>query len=128
MDSVVHFEIPYDDQARAQEFYENVFGWKWAKVPNMDYHMVSTTETDPETMAPKNPGAINGDMMEWKDPRHAPTIVIGVADLESQLKKIEAAGGKTLVPMMDVGEYGKYAQVMDTEGNALALWQVGKPQ
>jgi len=128
MESVVHFEIPYDDQARAQEFYENVFGWKWTKVPNMDYHMVSTTETDPETMAPKNPGAINGGMMKRQSPNHAPTIVVGVADLESQLKKIEAAGGRTIVPMMDVGEYGKYAQVTDTEGNALALWQTTKMQ
>ena len=28
MNSVVHFEMPYDDQARMTKFYEQAFGWQ----------------------------------------------------------------------------------------------------
>ena len=28
MDSVVHFEMPYDDRERMAKFYQNVFGWQ----------------------------------------------------------------------------------------------------
>ena len=28
MNSVVHFEMPYDDQARMIKFYEQAFGWQ----------------------------------------------------------------------------------------------------
>ena len=28
MNSVVHFEMPYDDQARMSKFYEQAFGWQ----------------------------------------------------------------------------------------------------
>jgi len=43
MNKVVHFEIPYDNQSRAQKFYQEVFGWQIMKMPDMDYHMVTTT-------------------------------------------------------------------------------------
>ncbi len=39
MNKVVHFEIPYDDQDRAQKFYQDVIGWQIIKFPGMDYHM-----------------------------------------------------------------------------------------
>ena len=28
MDSVVHFEMPYDDRKRMAKFYESAFGWR----------------------------------------------------------------------------------------------------
>ena len=28
MNSVVHFEMPYDDRERMANFYQNVFGWQ----------------------------------------------------------------------------------------------------
>ena len=59
MNKVVHFEIPYDDQPRAQKFYEDVFGWQIAKFPEMDYHLATTTPSD-ENMKPKAIGSING--------------------------------------------------------------------
>ena len=60
MNKVVHFEIPYDDQERAQKFYQDVFGWQITKFAGMDYHIATTTETDETTMKPKESGAING--------------------------------------------------------------------
>ena len=123
MNKVVHFEIPYDDQGRAQKFYQDVFGWQINKFPEMDYHMVTTTDSDPKTMKPKEPGAINGGLLP-KDPTgNSPVIVIDVPSVDDHIKKIESAGGKTVMPKMQVGDFGLYARIADTEGNVIGIWQ-----
>ena len=35
MNSVVWFEMPFDESERAQKFYKDVFGWQINPVPNM---------------------------------------------------------------------------------------------
>jgi len=126
MNKVVHFEIPYDDQGRAQKFYQDVFGWQISKFPEMDYHMVTTTDSDPKTMRPKEPGAINGGLLP-KDPTgNSPVIVIDVPSVDDHIKKIESAGGKTVMPKMQVGDFGLYARIADTEGNVIGIWQTLK--
>ncbi len=42
MNKVSHFEIPYDDQERAQKFYQDVFGWQINKFADMDYYIGTT--------------------------------------------------------------------------------------
>ena len=125
MNKVVHFEIPYDDQERAQKFYQDVFVWQITKFPEMDYHMVTTTPSD-ENMKPKEPGAINGGLLP-KDPTgNAPVVVIDVPSVDEHLNKIEESGGKTIMPKMQVGDFGLYARVADTEGNVIGSWQTLK--
>ena len=88
----------------------------------MDYHLVTTTPTDTK-MKPTEPGAINGGMLP-KDPTGShPIIVVDVPSVEERLKKIESAGGKTVMPSIKVGEFGVYARVSDTEGNIIGVWQ-----
>ena len=122
MDSISHCEIPYDDQARAQKFYETVFGWQIAKLPDMDYYWITATETDPKTMEPTKPGAINGGMRQ-RQYDEKPVIVVAVKSVDEHLKKIVAAGGGVVLPKMQVGNHGFYAQVSDTEGNTIGIWQ-----
>ena len=121
MDKVVHFEISADDISRARKFYEGLFGWKMNEV-RMDYHLVSTVETD-ETGMPKQPGAINGGMMKRNAPGESPVVVIKVASIDEHLKKIPSAGGKVVLPKQPVGDFGLYARISDTEGNIIGLWQ-----
>ena len=45
-----------------------------------------------------------------------------VDDLDGLLQKLEAAG-VTIDPKRDDSEYGKFAWVVDPEGNRLELWQ-----
>src|SRR5207245_3607982 len=59
---VVHFELPADNEERAKSFYQKVFGWDISKYPGMEYHVVGTTEVDPKTRMPTQPGAINGGL------------------------------------------------------------------
>ncbi len=120
MNRVVHFEVPAGDLDRAKKFYSNVFGWQIMDMPEMSYVIVTTTDSDEK--GPKNPGAINGGMMKRGSIKN-PVITIEVPDIDSQLKKIEEAGGKVVAPKIAVGDMGFSAYIMDTEGNVMGLWQ-----
>jgi len=123
MSKVVHFEIPAADLKRAEKFYGETFGWKIMKFPMGDgeYHMAQTVETG-DNQLPKEPGAINGGLVARSEIQKAPVIVIGVDSVEKYLKKVEQAGGKTVMPAKKTpaGIYGLFA---DTEGNVTGLWQ-----
>lgn len=123
MDKVVHFEIPADDTKRAQTFYSETFGWKMQDMPNMNYTMLTTVPMD-ENLMPKEPGAINGGMYKREEgSSKTPVVVIGVSSVDDSVKKVEAAGGKVLKPKIQIADMGLYAQVTDTEGNTIGLWQ-----
>ncbi len=50
------------------------------------------------------------------------TVYINGGDnLSTPLAKVEAAGGKILMPKTSIGENGFMAQFIDTEGNRIAL-------
>ena len=124
MNSVVHFEIPVDDAQRASTFYSETFGWQLTKVPmqGMDYWMVTTVETDEKRM-PKKPGAINGGLTPRDETAKTPVIVINVPNVDDYIKKVEAAGGKVVMPKQTVGNMGYYARVTDSEGNVIGIWE-----
>ena len=111
------FEIPVKDIGRARKFYEKVLGLE-----------LSPYDMEPFTMAffPMTQGAqgaagslIKGESYE---PSHAGTVVyFSVDDIEEILRRINANGGKTLMPKKSIGQYGFIAHFEDTEGNRLAL-------
>lgn len=122
MNKVVHFEIPADDLARAKKFYQDTFGWQLQDVPDMNYTMARTTETDEKWM-PKEPGAINGGMLKRNDAVSAPSFAIDVENLDEAIEKVKKAGGVIVKGKTSVGPMGFIAYFKDTEGNILSLWQ-----
>jgi uncharacterized protein len=126
MDKVVHFEITADSPERAKKFYEQVFGWKIASAPGMDYHMVMTGEVDENRMH-KEKGVINGGMMKRMPEIRNPVITIAVASIDESLKKLSTMGGKVVKGKSKVGDMGHSAYFRDTEGNILGLWENAKP-
>ncbi|MGH2772937.1 MAG: VOC family protein [Actinomycetota bacterium] len=127
MDSVVHFEIPADDVGRAASFYSDSFGWNCTPVEGMPYTMVQTGEMGEHHM-PRDPGVINGGMLQRREPITSPVITIAVDDMDSALEKLAAAGGEVVKPKFPVGEMGFSAYFKDTEGNLLGLFQSRRPQ
>ena len=122
MDSVVHFEIPFDNKQRAMKFYTESFGWQLTEMPQMNYVLASTTEVDDKQM-PKKPGAINGGLFERpKDAPH-PAIYVGVSSVDDTIKKVQGAGGKVVTAKTPIPGMGAYARVADTEGNVMGLFQ-----
>ncbi len=122
MDKVVHFEIPFEDKARAMKFYTDSFGWQLMDIPEMNYVMAVTAEVDDKQM-PKEPGAINGGLFQRpKDAPH-PTLYVGVQSVDAAITKIEAAGGKVVTPKTPIPGMGAFARVADTEGNVIGLYE-----
>jgi len=125
LDKVIFFEIPVDKPVRARNFYSTVFGWKMKEVPEMHYTQVGTVEADGLGVRgkPKDPGAINGGMIERRDPVKSPVIYISVKNIDQAAATIEQNGGKVIQPKTPVGNFGFAAYFRDTEDNIVGLWQ-----
>lgn len=120
-DRIVHFEIPYDDEARARAFYGDLFGWKLASYPGMDYTLVTTGPTGDQGAT--EAGFINGGMGRRTENFTAPTVVINVDDIDAKLAEVEAKGGAVLATKSAVGDMGWSAYFRDCEGNVIGLWE-----
>lgn len=126
MNPVVHFEMPAQDRKRMSNFYSNVFGWQTQQMGEDmgNYITVQTAESNPNGRS-SQPGAINGGFYQRTDDptSHAPSVVIGVENIQDHLKKITAAGGKILGEPMPIPGVGTYTSFLDTEGNRVSLLQ-----
>ncbi|WP_426996675.1 VOC family protein [Pseudarthrobacter sp. N5] len=123
MAGVVHFEIPADNQERANSFYQGAFGWTLTAMPEMDYTIAITTPSDGETGMPSAPGAINGALFPRTEELKTPIITVDVEDIDAALAQIESAGGSVAKAKVAVRGMGFFAYFKDTEGNTLGLWQ-----
>ena len=121
MDSIVHFEIPAVDLARAKKFYEKAFGWKIEYMKQYDYSMVLTTPT--KDHKPSQYGAINGGMMKRNKIVKASVVTLQVKNIDTTLKSIAKLGGKSLMGKTPVGDMGYTAYIKDTEGYVIGLFQ-----
>jgi predicted enzyme related to lactoylglutathione lyase len=111
------FEIPVKDLDRAVKFYEKVFDVKLSpeEMGGMKMAMFPFTQNAPGAAGT----LVQGESYE---PSHAGTVVyFSVEDIPETLRRINANGGKTLMPKTGIGQYGFIAQYEDTEGNRLAL-------
>ena len=127
MGKVTHFELGADDLDRAKNFYSTVFGWK---LDTMDmpgggqYTGIVTTDVDPQTMIPTEPGAINGGMvLRSETVTPAPVVTIEVSGIDAALAQVESAGGTTVAPRTEIPGMGAYAYFTDPEGNVMGLWE-----
>jgi predicted enzyme related to lactoylglutathione lyase len=119
---VVHFEIPFDNKARAMKFYSDVFDWALTEYPEMDYVVARTTEVDLNRM-PKEPGAINGGLFQRPKEAPHPTVYVAVDSIEEALEKVKRAGGTIVTPKTPIPGMGAYARISDSEGNVVGLFQ-----
>lgn len=111
------FEIPVKDLKRATAFYEKVFDVKLAaeEIGGMKMAMFPMD---------RNTFGAAGALMQHGSavPSHTGTLVyFSTQTIEDALRRINANGGKTLLPKTGIGQYGFIAHYEDTEGNRLAL-------
>lgn len=126
MDPIVHFELPVNDLEKARGFYGDIFGWKltdWPMPDGSKYIGVHTTPINEETRMPLEPGAINGGIMERNEHAEAPIFAIKVASIDERMEQVKAAGGKEVMPKVDMMGMGFYAYFSDPAGNVVGLWE-----
>ena len=125
MNSVVHFEMPYDDRERMIKFYQNAFGWRTRMLGEEMGNYVLATTTESDEGGPKKAGAINGGFFpkqpDW--PAQYPSVVIAVDNVQAAMKKVTETGGKVLGEPMEIPGVGKYVSFFDTEGNRVSMLQ-----
>jgi predicted enzyme related to lactoylglutathione lyase len=117
---IVHFEIPADDVARAQTFYQSVFGWKIKQMPmpagGIEYYGVTTRNEG-------QPG-INGGLMKRNMPGQPFANYVGVKSIDEFLSKVTANGGSVIMPRQEIAPgMGSIAVFKDTEENMMGLYQ-----
>lgn len=120
------FEIPATDLARAQAFYETVFGIKMTALdlPNIRMRMFPI-----EDRMGVGGALVDSGGFHKPSGTDGPLIYLNAnPDVQTVLDKVEAAGGKILLGKTEISpEYGYMAVLFDTEGNRIALHSVPKP-
>jgi predicted enzyme related to lactoylglutathione lyase len=111
------FEIPAKNLARAKAFYEAVLGIEMiTPFPDMKYAMFP---------ADMQNGEIGGGLLEEEgyEPSQQGALIYlnGGEDLDIPLGKVEAAGGKIIMPKTSIGPNGFMGRFIDTEGNRVAF-------
>ncbi len=116
-------EIPAKNFERAQKFYETIFDSQLTPIPfPRGKYAIFPLEME----APGGGGAIVEGPGYEPSETHGPLIYLdrGDQDLNLPLSKVEAAGGKILLPKTPNGpngEFGFIAQFIDSEGNRIGL-------
>ncbi|MBK6366232.1 MAG: VOC family protein [Polaromonas sp.] len=125
MNPVVHFEIPYLDRQRIATFYESAFSWKIEMLGEDMGNYVLATTAIADARKGASAGAINGGFYPKKPdwPAQYPSVVIGVEDIETAIKKVAQAGGEVLGEPYEIPGIGHYVSFMDSEGNRVSMLQ-----
>jgi uncharacterized protein len=111
------FEIPVKDLKGAKNFYSSLLGvgLQDMQMPGMEMAAFNWVQGGEYAT-----GAL------VKSDNHVPsmdgtTVYFACEDVNEQLGKVEKLGGKVIVPKTSIGEFGFIAQIIDTEGNKVAL-------
>jgi uncharacterized protein len=116
------FEIYTSDINRAKKFYSTVFdcGFKENTVDNERHsqmkYAIFTGNNNKQEM-----GGALVEMAEAKPGIGGTLVYFTTADINTEIGRVEDAGGKIIRPKLHVGDFGFIALIADTEGNMIGL-------
>lgn len=118
------FEIGTTNLDRATKFYETIFGVTLnpLDMPNIKMRMFPLDDM----MTGVGGALVDSGDFHKPSATDGPLIYLNAnPDVQLVLDKVEAAGGKIMVPKTEISpEYGYMAVFLDTEGNRIALHSV----
>lgn len=118
------FEIPATDIDRAQKFYEAIFATSLIPMDMGPMKMRMFPVTDMMTQV----GGCICDSGGFHTPSEdkGPLIYLNAnPDVQNVLDRVEAAGGKIMVPKTEISpEYGYMGVFIDSEGNRIGLHSI----
>jgi steroid delta-isomerase-like uncharacterized protein len=112
MRGLVHLEIPAADRSTAAAFYREMFSWEFEHQPEEFRYTTFKTGNIAGGFAELASGYMPGDV----------TFYVGSEDIESDLRRAEKLGGKTLVPRTEIPGMGWFAIIADPTGNRVGLF------
>lgn len=118
------FEIPSVDLDRATKFYETIFNVQLQPLDLAQIKMRMFPIDDPMTGIG---GAVVYAQGFYETSNTAGPLIYlnGNPDVQNILDKVEAAGGKIVVPKTMISpEHGYMAIILDTEGNRIGLHSI----
>lgn len=110
------FEIATTDLERAKDFYAKVF--------NLEYQFIEMPDSKMYMFGASDKIGSSGCLVqsgENKPSTDGVIVYFKCEDCAVEAGKVEAAGGKLIVPKTDIGEFGFFAQFIDTEGNRVGM-------
>ncbi len=121
------FEIPATDLDRATKFYETIFGITLNPLDTDNIRMRMFPLDD--MMTDVGGAVVDSGGFHKPSTTDGPLIYLnGNPDVQNILDKVEAAGGKIMVPKTLISpEYGSMAVIIDTEGNRIGFHSVPQP-
>ncbi len=122
---IVHVELPAENPEAAAKFYEEAFGWKLTHNQEFNYWMFDAEGGPGGGFT--SPGPYNGHDSAEKYEIGKPMVYLRSEDIESDLARVEASGGKIIMPRMEIGEMGSMAIFADPSGNHLAFYKYPTP-
>ncbi|HMX36257.1 MAG TPA: VOC family protein [Ferruginibacter sp.] len=118
------FEIPTTDINRAQKFYEAIFSITMVPMdlPNIKMRMFPLDDM----MTQVGGALVDSGGFHKASATEGPLVYLnGNPDVQIILDRVEAAGGKIMLPKTEISpEYGYMAVIYDTEGNRIGLHSI----
>jgi uncharacterized protein len=110
----IWFDLSTADLAAATRFYADLFGWTAEK------------SGDGYTNFRKDGKLVAGaGQLHEPDHRTAWTLYLATDEAAAVADRVEAAGGTTLMPPMEIAGYGRLAIFADPAGAVFGVWQGG---
>jgi predicted enzyme related to lactoylglutathione lyase len=109
-------DLLISDVDRSKDFYGGLFGWE-ALEPNPEFggYFMFAVDGTPVAGCMPNPGGM-GLPDAW-------SIHLATDDSQKTIESAEAAGGRVLMPSVDIGDLGTTTMLGDPGGASFGAWQ-----
>jgi predicted enzyme related to lactoylglutathione lyase len=116
------FEIYTSDFNRAKKFYTEVFKCRLTDLSiNSDRHAKMEYATFPGDEKGMGAGGALVRIDEVKPGNGGILVYFASEEINAELSRVEAAGGKIIRRKLNIGDFGFIALIEDTEGNMIGL-------
>lgn len=111
-------DVPSPDLEASISFYEALLGWKAGERGGPEMGGYTQFQVDGKVVAGIANKQNEQQPVAW-------SCYVNVDDADTVAKAVEANGGQTLLPVMDVLDVGRMAVFMDPTGAVFSIWQPG---
>lgn len=115
----VWIDLASHDAEASRTFYRKLFGWQIDVNPDPQYGGYGRAVVEGKDVAGIGPAQSADQPTVW-------SFYIGTENADESARLVEAAGGKIIAPVFDVGDQGRMAVFADPVGAYISAWQPTK--